>query len=101
MALKPDTNPYSQFMRLAFLRSPNFVHDVSGWSINQDGSAEFNNVQVRGNLVGAEMFLYNGTPAFLNPPIFWITTGTTDPYGNTVSAAAGTSGLPVLVYSPP
>lgn len=30
------------------IHSPNYVADVSGWSINYDGSAEFNNVVVRG-----------------------------------------------------
>lgn len=32
------------------LRSPNFVTGTSGWTINADGSAEFNNVIVRGDL---------------------------------------------------
>jgi len=53
--------------------SPNFVHGVSGWSINQDGSAEFNNVIVRGTFSGSNwianangQFFYNGTPAANN-----------------------------------
>lgn len=33
------------------IRSPNFVTGVSGWSINRDGTAEFNNVAVRGDLL--------------------------------------------------
>lgn len=33
------------------IKSPNFVTGVSGWSINRDGSAEFNNVVVRGTVV--------------------------------------------------
>ncbi len=32
------------------IQSPNFVTTVSGWSINIDGSAEFNNVAIRGTL---------------------------------------------------
>lgn len=32
------------------IKSPNYVPGVSGWSINRDGSAEFNNVTVRGSL---------------------------------------------------
>lgn len=32
------------------IRSPNFVTGTSGWTINIDGSAEFNNVIVRGDL---------------------------------------------------
>lgn len=33
------------------IQSPNYVPSVSGWTINQDGSAEFNDVQVRGDLI--------------------------------------------------
>lgn len=32
------------------LRSPNYAAGVSGWTINIDGSAEFNNVTIRGTL---------------------------------------------------
>jgi hypothetical protein len=32
------------------IRSPDFVAGVSGWSINRDGSAEFNDVTLRGSL---------------------------------------------------
>ena len=32
------------------IKSPNYVAGVSGWSIARDGSAEFNDVQVRGSL---------------------------------------------------
>ena len=34
----------------SWLRSPNYVTGVSGWKIDADGSAEFNNVVVRGTL---------------------------------------------------
>lgn len=33
-----------------FIKSPNYVAGVTGWSINKDGSAEFNNVTVRGTV---------------------------------------------------
>lgn len=33
------------------IQSPNYVTGVSGWTINRDGSAEFNNVTIRGSLV--------------------------------------------------
>lgn len=33
------------------LRSPNYVMGTTGWTINYDGSAEFNNVTVRGTVV--------------------------------------------------
>jgi hypothetical protein len=38
------------------LHSPDFVTGVSGWSINKDGSAEFNGIIVRGTII-----LGNGT----------------------------------------
>lgn len=33
------------------IRSPNYVLGSTGWTINADGSAEFNNVTVRGSLI--------------------------------------------------
>lgn len=33
------------------IRSPNFVTGATGWTINADGSAEFNNAVIRGDLV--------------------------------------------------
>lgn len=33
-----------------FIRSPNYVSGESGWTINQDGSAEFSNIDVRGTV---------------------------------------------------
>lgn len=33
-----------------YIQSPNYSAGVSGWSINQDGSAEFNNLVVRGTI---------------------------------------------------
>jgi hypothetical protein len=35
----------------AAIRSPNFVAGASGWSINRDGSAEFNDVTLRAQLI--------------------------------------------------
>jgi hypothetical protein len=37
-------------LRRAAIRSPDYVAGVSGWTINIDGTAEFNNVTVRGSL---------------------------------------------------
>ena len=66
MALKPDTEEFSQFLRLAFLRSPNYAAGSAGWTINQDGSAEFNNVTIRGAEVigGAALFYSTSPPTF-------------------------------------
>lgn len=42
------------------INSPNFVHNVSGWSINKDGSAEFNDVEARGNITANELVVPTG-----------------------------------------
>jgi hypothetical protein len=33
------------------IRSPNYIAGVSGWTINQDGSCEFNNAVIRGSII--------------------------------------------------
>ena len=57
-------------LRRPAIQSPNFVTTVSGWTINADGSAEFNNLTIRGTFNGTDyilsaagFFLYSGTPA--------------------------------------
>jgi hypothetical protein len=51
-------------LRRAAIQSPNYVTGVSGWAIKQDGSAEFNNVVIRGSTVEDSVALYySGTPA--------------------------------------
>lgn len=52
------------------LRSPDYVAGASGWTINLDGSAEFNDLTIRGTFYGDSIimdadgvFVYNGTPA--------------------------------------
>jgi len=82
--------------------SPNFVHGVSGWSINQDGSAEFQNALIRGTLTAsnvtfpngylsngdgtytttAGLFIYNGTPAAGNLIFSQTNTAGNDTFGN-------------------
>ena len=53
----PFPNPVVQkgsgSLLIAVIQSPDFVTGVSGWAIFQDGSAEFNNMTVRG--------VFNGT----------------------------------------
>ena len=74
MALKPE-NPVvgGTNLRRQSIRSPNYVPGVSGWTINQDGSAEFNNLTIRGTFFGTNfilnstgLFLYSGPPALGN-----------------------------------
>jgi hypothetical protein len=74
------------------VQSPNFVTEVSGWQIAKDGSAEFNDLTIRGTFYGTNFeinsdgaFFYDGTPA-LGSLMFAITNpmaGGTDMYGNT------------------
>ena len=52
------------------IHSPNFVTQVSGWTIKKDGSAEFNNLSIRGTFNGTDFvinsngaFFYSSTPA--------------------------------------
>jgi hypothetical protein len=72
------------------IRSPNFVHGVSGWQIAKDGSAEFNNLTIRGTFFGLDFiinsngaFFYNGTPALGNLKISIVSNGGgVDSFGN-------------------
>jgi hypothetical protein len=74
-------------LRRAAIQSPDFVTGVSGWTVNQDGSAEFNDLVLRGTFNGTDFeinslgaFFYNGTPA----------------HGNliaSIASAAGTDGF--------
>jgi len=71
------------------VQSPNFVHNSTGWQIKKDGSAEFNNLTIRGTFNGTNFvlnssgfFLYSGPPASGNL-IESFTNGTgTDGQGN-------------------
>jgi hypothetical protein len=46
------------------IKSNPFVTGTTGWSVNKDGSAEFNNLVIRnGQIVSGTALYYNGTPA--------------------------------------
>ncbi len=91
--LEPKTNPFSQFLRLAFVRSPNYVTGSTGWTINQDGSVEFNNGTFRGTVTASTfqgtdfiinssgIFMYSGTPANNNLIGSWCPVAANDPFG--------------------
>jgi len=71
------------------LQSPNFVHDVSGWQVAKDGSAEFNNLTIRGTFYGTDyiistdgIFFYSGTPALGNLVLSIAPSAGTDTFGN-------------------
>jgi len=74
------------------IHSPNFVHGVQGWTINKDGSAEFDNLTIRGQFNGndfiindAGMFIYSGTPANGNLLLAITNEAGTDAFGNAYS----------------
>ncbi len=57
-------------LRIPAIQSPDFSPGVSGWIIRIDGSAEFNNLTIRGEFVGVNfilnvdgLFIYSGPPA--------------------------------------
>jgi len=66
MALKPQGNNIVGGTSLAIdrINSPGYVAGVSGWTINQDGSAEFNNVTIRGGTTigGTSLWYSTATP---------------------------------------
>jgi hypothetical protein len=82
------------------IHSPNYVAGVSGWSINRDGSAEFNNATFRGNVIvksgNSQIFVttVSGNPtAQFNPD--------TTLYDAGFIRAIVTGGLPTLeMFSP-
>lgn len=71
------------------IKSPNYVPGVSGWSINRDGSAEFDDLTIRGTFDGTDYeinssgeFFYSGTPAFGNLVMSIANAAGTDSHGN-------------------
>lgn len=79
----------STILRRPAIQSPNFVTTVSGWTINADGSAEFNNLLIRGTFNGTDFvvnssgaFFYSGTPAAGNLISSVTNSAGTDSFGN-------------------
>jgi hypothetical protein len=90
MALQPG-NPIvgGVALRRPAIQSPNFLTGVQGWSINADGSAEFDNLTIRGKFDGTNyeinssgLFFYSGTPANGNLIISIARSSGTDAFGN-------------------
>ena len=72
----------------SWIQSPDYVAGTSGWQIARDGSAQFNNVTVRGTITGtnyqlseAGWFAYSGAPGPGNL-IRSETESSSDSYGN-------------------
>lgn len=84
-------------LRIPAIRSPNFVAGSQGWTINIDGSAEFNNLTVRGSFVGTDYvinasgaFFYSGTPAAGNLIVSIAPNPGADAFGNAYPAGINT-----------
>jgi hypothetical protein len=82
------------------IQSPNFITGVSGWTINKDGSAEFNNLTIRGVFRGtnfivnsAGTFFYSGVPASGNLVASIASGAGTDGFGNAYKAGITTYSL--------
>lgn len=80
------------------IKSPNYVAGTSGWNIARDGSAEFNNLAIRGTFNGTDfiinsagIFLYSGTPAAGNLVGSWVTVAGSDAFGNAYPAGFNVS----------
>lgn len=69
MALEPE-NPAigGTILRRTAIQSPDFVHDVQGYSINQDGTAEFNSLTFRGSFSGQDFVINDQGVLFYNQP---------------------------------
>lgn len=83
----------------AAINSPNYVQGSTGWAIKIDGSAEFNNVTIRGGAIvggtltgtdwiinAAGSFFYSSTPAHGNLVASIASAGGTDGFGNVYQA---------------
>jgi len=102
MGLKPE-NPVvgGTVLRRAAIQSPNFVTGSAGWQINQDGSAEFNNVIIRnGQVVSGTALYYSGIglPAANTLIVSISAAAGTDSAGNAYFAGFTTYGKTGLTY---
>ncbi len=88
----PITGGQGALIRPA-IKSPNYVAGVSGWSINKNGSAEFNNIVIRGGtVISGTALYYNGTPAAGNLFVSISATAGTDSFGNAYVKGVGLYG---------
>lgn len=70
-----------------YIQSPNYVAGTSGWTINRDGSAEFNAGTFRGNITtSGDVLLYSPAPGAGTLKFAFSAAGGADAYGNTYPA---------------
>jgi hypothetical protein len=83
-------NPFigGTVLRIPAEQSPNFQTGVSGWALFSDGSAEFNNLDIRGTFLGTDYiinsagaFFYGGPPGPTTLVMTISAFGGTDQYG--------------------
>lgn len=93
-------------LSLPAMQSPNYVTGLTGWTIKKDGSAEFNNLTIRGTYFGSNyiiasngMFFYAGTPAAGNLAASVTPAATTDSFGNVAPAGFTTYQTPLAINS--
>jgi hypothetical protein len=91
-------------LRIPAIRSPDYVPGVSGWTVNIDGSVEFNDGTFRGTVTAGTfqgndfvintqgIFLYSGAPAAGNLIISLASAGGTDTFGNVFPSGINVSG---------
>lgn len=80
-------------LRIPAIQSPNYNPGVAGWIIKINGDAEFNNLTVRGEFLGASLiinsagiFLYSAAPATGNLIGSWASASGTDAFTNAYPA---------------
>lgn len=78
-----------------YIRSTSYVASTSGWSIDADGTAEFNNVIVRGRVIAAsitagQITAIEGAQILTNPGFETNTTGWAAGANTTISRDTGT-----------
>ena len=72
------------------LQSPDYAAGSAGWAIKIDGSAEFNNITIRGaQTIGGEALYYDGTPAAGSLILSISAAGGTDDFGNAFVGGLG------------
>lgn len=70
-------------LRIPAIQSPGFDPGVAGWIIRIDGSAEFNDVVIRGGtVISGTALYYNGTPALGNLILSIAAAAGVDSFGN-------------------
>lgn len=91
----PITGGQGALLRNA-IKSPDYDPGTAGWSINRDGSAEFNDLTIRGTFFGTDYiidpagaFFYFGTPAAGNLAISIASVAGSDSFGNAFPAGIG------------